>query len=235
MQGGAHGVFAHVDIRTRAHGHVELAVVAIEQQRARPVAFVEPGQGDDLGSRAGDLHGLAVVFEALDRGRFSDIKPVLIEGQTIGPFEALDDFGLGLVVNYVDRAAGFTAAAAVGEQDFVAGSEHHEARNLETRKILFNGEARRQLQPGAFGPADHLRPIVGGVGCKRLGQLFPVHRPIARLWDCRRGDGQHQKTQPCRAYLSFHSTSVSYIPGDIAKRLARNARPSARCAWAILS
>ena len=92
------------------------------------MAAAEALERDDFLAGAGG-HGLGVVLIALDGFGLADVEVAILEGQAVGTVEALDDGFTFLALEDVDGAGG--AAGGVGEEDFVAGAEQHQARHFE--------------------------------------------------------------------------------------------------------
>src|ERR1035438_3689728 len=169
VDGGAPRIFARGYVRSRTDADAEALAIAGKEQAARPVSAAEALERDNLLARTGG-HRLGVVLVALDGFGLADVQVTVLDSQAVGTVQPLDQGFAFLALQDVHRAGG--TSGGIGEQDFVARAEQHEARNLEAFLVDLRLETLRNAQFGAFGLRDHPRPVVGRGRGKRRGQSF---------------------------------------------------------------
>ena len=150
-------ILARRDVGAGTGSDTEPLAVAGEDQAARPVPAAEALERDNLLARSGGLR-LGVVLIALDRLGLADVEVAVLERQAVGTVQSLDDGLAFLALQHIDGAV--LAARGIGEQDLVARAEQHHARHLEAFLVDLHLETGRDAEFGAFGLADHLRPVV---------------------------------------------------------------------------
>ena len=133
------------------------------------MSAAEALEGDDLLAGAGG-HRLGIVFIPLDGFGFADVQVAILDGEAVGPVQSLDDGFAFLALQDVDRACG--TAVGIGEEDFVARAEHHEARNFEAFLVDLHLKALGDGEFGAGRLRDDLGPVIGGGRGKRRWQNF---------------------------------------------------------------